>query len=148
MLLSTIDEKLVAAMREKNETMLSVLRMLKTAVKNKMIEKGSELGESEVLDVLGKEAKKRKESATVYRNNNRDDLAQEEEKEYDIIASFLPEQMNEETIKATILEVIASLSEEDKGKTGSIMRELMPKIKGKADGSVVNRILGEILSQK
>ena len=121
--------------------------MIKSAFKNKEIEIQKPLEEAEVIDVLGKEAKKRKESAQAYKDGGRDDLANQELEEYEILKKYLPEQLGEdavrEIVKATITEVGAS-SVADMGK---VIGAVVGKTKGQAEGGLISKLVKEELSK-
>ena len=148
-------------MQEKNELLLLVLRGLNAAFQNKEIEKRtklsknekdikkleelSKLNEEEMIDVIAGEAKKRKDSITEFKKGNRNDLAEKEEKELEILKKFLPEQISEEQIKKEAQRVIAEVGAVGPKDTGKVMSALMPAMKGKAGGSTVGKIVGELL---
>lgn len=138
------------AMREKDQDKLRVLRSLKSKILEKEIaerkEGKSELSDDQVGDVLMKAAKQRKDSIDQYESGNRTDLAETEKKELEIIESYLPEQMSEDDIRKLVKETIDSVGASDASDMGKVMGALMPKVKGKADGSVVNRIVREELN--
>jgi len=139
---SQIEESFKKALTERNEAGLSLFRMIKSAIKNKEIELGHELDDTEMTVLLEKEAKQRRDSIEQFKNGGREELAQKEQTELDIIASFLPEKMNEEEIRGIVKQVIGELE----GKTqdfGKIMGVVMAELKGKADGALVQKIVRE-----
>jgi len=169
-----IQQDLTTALREKRELELSVLRMLNAAITNKEkakrykiskekpelteAELGKESGllEDEVLEIISSEIKKRKEAALLFEKGKRMDLSEKEKEEAKILEKYLPEQLSEEEIKKLARDIIAalqaSLVPEEREKigikdTGKIMAGLMPKLKGKADGSLVSKIIRELLAQ-
>jgi uncharacterized protein YqeY len=135
-----IDNQLKTAMVEKNELVLAVLRMVKSAVKNAEIEKGHELDDEETLVVLEKQAKQRKDSIAQYEAGDRADLADREKKELELIEKFLPEKMGDEEVRKIVKEVIAGNAGADFGR---VMGTAMGELKGKADGGMVQRIVKE-----
>jgi uncharacterized protein YqeY len=135
-----VEKQLKTAMVDKNELVLSVLRMVKSAVINTEIEKGQELDDEEMLLVLEKQAKQRKDSIAQFEAGERKDLAEREKNELQIINTFLPDKMADDDIRKIVKEVIVGNKEADFGK---IMGLAMSELKGKADGSTVQRIVKE-----
>lgn len=141
-----INKQLVEAMKAKDELKTSTLRLVIAAVNNKRIEIGHELTGDEILEVIGKEAKKRKESIDAYKKAGRDELAEKESKELEILAVYLPEQMGDEQIAKIVDEVIAQTGAKGAGDTGKVMGAVMGKLKGQADGNAVSAIVAEKLA--
>ncbi len=142
MLLEKLTADLHQAQKANLSDRLSVLRMLLAQVKNREIEKRGKTGEStledtEVEEVLRREAKKRKEAAELFHKGGREDLADKEMKELATIETYLPAQMSEAEIEA----VVASVRASGAGDFASIMREAMKQLKGKADGATVQQII-------
>jgi len=148
--LEQIKADLKEAMRAKEELRLSVLRMMISALRNKEItlRKGEDvsLTDEQVLEVITSEVKKRKDSIKSYQDGGRDDLAENEKKEIEILSKYLPEQMTEEELEAVVDDVIKSKSENSTVAFGAIMGEVMSRVKGKADGSLVTTIVKKKLS--
>ena len=142
----TIEQDFITAMRDKNEVSMAVLRMLKSAVINKKIEKklpkSEELPELEVIAVIKSEVKKRKDSFASYQQADRIDLAQREDQEIKILEQYLPTQLAEEKIKKIITAVVQETGISD---FGQVMGAVMAKTAGQADGQVVSRLVKEIL---
>lgn len=145
-LLTTINEDVKTAMKARDKEKLSVLRMLKSALQNEQIKKGTELNEEEELSVLSREMKQRRDSLTEFKNADRQDLVEKLEKEIVIVESYLPKQLTEEELQSIVQEVIASVNATSTSDFGKVMGAIMPKVKGKADGNAVNRIVKEQLS--
>ncbi len=151
-ILKKINEDLVTSMKSKEEgsdLRTSTLRMMKSAIKNAEIAKRGkgELTEEDITGVLSTMVKQRKESVEQYLKANRNDLAEKENKEISIIQAYLPEQLSpkevDEIIKSTIQEAgITGMKD-----MGRLMKELMPKLKGKADGKLVSQHVKEILEK-
>jgi hypothetical protein len=148
MLLEQLSASLKEAMVAKDEFKVSLLRMIMAAVHNKEIEKGKDKGltEDDVMDVLKKELKKRKESADAYASANRPELAQKETKEAEFISGLLPAQMAESEIEAIVLEVLKDFENPSQKDFGIIMKKAMEKIAGRADGSSVSAVIKKHLS--
>ena len=145
-LLTTINEDVKTAMKARDKETLSVLRMLKSALQNEQIKKGTELNEEEELSVLSREMKQRRDSLTEFKNADRQDLVEKLENEIVIVESYLPKQLTEEELQSIVQEVIASVNATSTSDFGKVMGAIMPKVKGKADGNAVNRIVKEQLS--
>ncbi|MCI9034000.1 MAG: GatB/YqeY domain-containing protein [Lachnospiraceae bacterium] len=147
--MSKIDEiraEMVTAMKNKDKDRKDTLSMLLSALKNKAIDKRADLTEEEEYAVVKKEMKQTKETLELA-PPDRTDIKEQCEKRLAVLQEFAPEEMNEEAIKAAVQEVLTTLGMEtptakDKGK---IMKELMPKVKGKADGALVNQVVGGLL---
>jgi len=112
---------------------LKVLRMLTAAIKQKEIDERIELDDAEVLAVIDKMVKQRRESIEQYVAGGRPELAEAEQTEIDILADFLPEQLNEEELEAMIVAAIADSGAESMGDMGKVMAQLKPKVQGRAD---------------
>lgn len=133
-----IEEKMKEALKNQNTEVLSLFRMLKSAIKNAEIEKRAELEDADVIRVLEREAKQRRDSIEQYRAGNREDLANHEQSELEIIEEFLPQKMTEEEIRAEVKDIISKNPDQDFGR---IMGAVMFRLSGKADGSLVQKIV-------
>ncbi len=148
--MSKIDEiraEMVKAMKNKDKDRKETLSMLLAALKNKAIDKRADLTPEEEFEVVKKEIKQTKETMDLA-PADRTDIIDQCKARLAVLSEFAPEEMSEDAIRAVIREVIAGLGIEnptgrDKGK---LMKELMPKVKGKADGSLVNKLVGELLA--
>lgn len=137
---------LTTAMKEKNAQKLGVLRMMKAAFLNLQKAKpqaDSELSDEEVLITLSKEAKKRKESAAVFAQAGRPELAQQEEYELSVIESYLPQQLSDDEIRTIVRDRIAHA---EKKEFAAVMPLTMKELKGRADGNRVKAIVQECLA--
>lgn len=146
-----IPEDLKNALRNKNELELSVLRMLQAAIRNKEIEikRGKEfLTDEEVIEVISGEVKRRKEAVSEYTKANRQELADKEKAEVDILMRYMPKQMGEEEIRLETRNVIDEVNALSLKDIGVVMKNIMPRLKGRADGSLVNKIVREELEKK
>jgi uncharacterized protein YqeY len=141
----TIKEQLDAAMKDamraKDSLTLNAIRMVKTAIKNKEIELITQLDDQGVIGVMSTLAKQRKESAVAFREGNRLELAEKEEKELQVILDFLPQQLDEAEIKAIIEEVVAEVGATTAKDMGKVMKVLTPKMTGRADGRLVSELV-------
>ncbi|MFI5691998.1 GatB/YqeY domain-containing protein [Kribbella sp. NPDC051586] len=133
---------MTAALKARDDIRKSTLRMALTAITKAEVagKEARELSDTEIVDVLGSEAKKRRESVVAYREAGRAELADKEQAEADILAEYLPEQLTEDEIKTLVIEAIAATGAAELGPRGigKVMGALQPKVKGKADGSVVS----------
>ncbi|MBI2063139.1 MAG: GatB/YqeY domain-containing protein [Candidatus Yanofskybacteria bacterium] len=149
------------ALKEKDQLKRLVLGMLMTAVKNKELmkrqqlsktisdagelEKQSQLMDEEIIGVIGSEVKKRKEAMEQFKTGGRDDLAQKEKSELDILLTYLPEQLSEDGIRAEVQKTISELGAAGIKDMGKVIGAVMAKLKGKADGGAVSKIVKELL---
>lgn len=140
-------EDLKSAMREKDEVARGAIRLIRAAIQNAEIEKGRALDDAGELDVLARMAKQRRESIEAYRTHGREDLATQEEAELAVVSRYLPAQMDEDEIRALAMQTMSELGASGPGDRGKVMGKLMPQLKGKADGAVAARIVGELLEQ-
>jgi uncharacterized protein len=164
MLKTKIQEDLKAALIGKKELELSVLRMLLAAVNNKetekktkiwkekpnlapeKIQKEAELADEEIFDVIASETKKRKEAIELYEKGGRPELADKEKKEIVILQKYLPAQMSEDEIKKLVDAAIKKNGAKEIKEMGKVMGQITPQVKGKADMSLVSKIVKESLS--
>ncbi|THF72775.1 GatB/YqeY domain-containing protein [Cohnella fermenti] len=140
-----LNEDMKLAMRAQDKFKLSTIRMVRAAVKNQEIDLRRPLEDSEVLDILSREVKQRKDSLQEFQKAGRDDLANDLVAEIDIIAQYLPQQLNEEEIKAIVTQTIQETGASSKADMGKLMGALMPKVKGRADGKLVNQFVQQFL---
>ena len=143
----TLGNDLKEALRSKDERRKTTLRLALAAIHNAEIAKGKALEEGEVLAVLSKEAKQRRESAAMFAEGGREDLVDQENKELEILTEYLPEQLSEAEIEARAREVIDEVGAASAAQMGDVMRVLMTQMKGKADGQLVSTIVKRILSE-
>jgi hypothetical protein len=143
-----LDDDLKGAIKSSDKLKTSVLRMLKAAVKYKQIEKNRELSEEEIISVISTLSKQRRESIDLFSKGGREDLADKEKQELSIIQSYLPDQINPEELDRLIIEAIQESSAEGVKDIGQVMRLLMPRVKGSADGKVVNQRVKELLEKE
>jgi uncharacterized protein YqeY len=145
-----LKEKIISdlrdAMRSGENLKRDTLRLLDSAIKNTEIEKKKRetgLSEEEVLEVISRAVKQRNDSIKQFIDGGRPELAEKEQKELEILKTYLPEQMNEDEIRAVVKEIISAAGSVSPGDMGRIMGQAMGKMKGKADGNVVKKIVGE-----
>ncbi len=145
MLHTQIKEKIKEALKAKNELELSVLRGLSSAFTNELVANkkmpSDVLSDDEVLAVIKKQAKQRKDSIEQFRSGGRDELAQKEQEELAILSEYLPEEMGRGEVEKIAKAKKEELGVEDKSKMGILMGAIMKETKGKADGAVVKSVV-------
>ncbi|OIJ16152.1 hypothetical protein BKP35_04020 [Anaerobacillus arseniciselenatis] len=140
----TVDMK--EAMKNKEKQRLSVIRMVKSALQNEAIKLGKELTDDEALTVLNRELKQRKDSLHEFEKANREDLAKNVREEVVILNAYMPEQLSEEKVAEIVQQTIQEVGASTKADIGKVMGAIMPKVKGKTDGTIVNRLVQQYLS--
>jgi len=143
-----LDADLKSAMRAKDEVKLSVVRMLKSAIKYREIELMKPLDDAGVLGVISTEIKRRKDSVEQFTAGNRKDLADKEEGELKILQTWLPAQLSDEEIKKLVEAAVRKSGAQGPKDMGAVMKLLMPDTQGKADGKVVSELVKARLSGK
>ena len=142
----TIDRDFKTALKAKDEVRVSVLRMLKTAVKNKEVELKRRLETSEYLGVISNQAKQRRDSLEQFRSGGRDDLAEREQAELVILEGYLPSQLSEEELDAAVAEIIAESGAESPKDMGRVMKLFMSRYQGQVDGKAASAAVKNKLS--
>lgn len=163
MIADQIKQDLINSQKEKNEVAVSCLRMLRSSITNKEIEKRlkiveaspaieeSELGiqskliDEEIIEVISSEVKKRRDSITSFEAGGRGDLAEREKTEVDILKKYMPVEMTEEEIRNLVKDIIAKTGAKDIKEIGLVMKEVVPQTKGRSDGNLVGKIVREAL---
>jgi uncharacterized protein YqeY len=135
------------AMRDGDAHRRDTLRMVIAAVQNAAKEKREALTDDEALAVLTKQVKTRRESIKAFRDAGRDDLADKEQAEIDVLAPYLPEQLGEEEVRALVVEAVSATGASSPKDMGRVMGALMPKVKGRADGKLVSSLVNEELAK-
>ena len=143
-----IADEMRAAMKTREQTRVSTLRMLMAGMKNTQVEKGHELDDEEVLEVIAREAKRRRESMEAFEKGGRAELVEKEAAELAVLESYLPKRLSEEELRSLVDEAIAESGASSPKDMGNVMKVLMPKVKGRADGTAVSaavraRLAGE-----
>lgn len=143
-----LDQDLKVAMREKDTLKLSVVRMLKSAVKYREIELMKPLDDAGVLGVIASEVKRRRDSVEQYKAGNRQDLADKEEAEIKILQAWLPQQLTLEELRARVDAAIAQTSAKGPKDMGAVMKALLPEVQGRAEGKTVSDMVKALLAGK
>lgn len=146
----SIKEKLMqdlkAAMKSHDKIKKDTITMVCAAIKQIEVDKRVDLSDEEVIDIISKQYKERVSSIDEFKRGGRDDLVAQTEEEIKIILEYLPKQLTDEELEDIIKEAIEKLSITDKKQIGELMKEVMPKVKGKADGKKVNSIASKYLN--
>jgi len=133
-------------MKSGDKVRLATLRLLTAAIKNRQIDKGGALDDAEALEVVRLATKQRREAIALARQYSREDIAQQEEQELAILEAYLPEQLSTDDLIQRIDAIIQELGATSDKDLGRVMRALMPAVKGRADGTTVNRLVRERLA--
>jgi len=155
-----INQDFKDAFKAKEEKKVGVLRMLNASIKNREVEKRtklskteapgdlekeSQLNDEETLAVIASEVKRRKDSIEQFKSGGRPELAAQEEQELKILEAYLPQQMSEEELRSIVAESIKESNASGSQDFGKVMKVLMPRVKGKADGGLASKVVKELL---
>ncbi|MEJ1323942.1 GatB/YqeY domain-containing protein [Latilactobacillus sakei] len=145
-LLEQLSSDLKTAMKAKDKLRLTVIRSLKTALTNAKISAGQDLSSDEELSVLSSQVKQRKDSLAEFEKGDRADLAEQTKAEIEIVQAYLPEQPDEAAVIVIVDEAMQATGATGKADFGKVMQYVMPKVKGRADGAMVNQVVKSKLS--
>jgi hypothetical protein len=140
-MIDRVKNDLKTAMKAREQFRVDTLRMLLSELKNGAINKRADLDEHETLTILTREVKKRREAAESFRNGARLELAEKEEAEAELLTAYLPEQLDEDAVRAIVRAAIAELNPQSPKEMGNVMGQVMPKLKGKFDGKATSAIV-------
>ncbi len=143
-----INNDLTSAMKAKKEPELRTLRLIKAELIKKQKESGAELTDEVALSVLQTLAKKFKDSIDAYMQGGRKDLVEKEQSELAVLTGYLPDQMSEADVRREVGDILDTFTDEQRGNFGEIMKAVMERLKGKADGGVVTKVVKELLAKK
>lgn len=138
-------EDLKASMKNKDIIRKNTITMIRAAIKQKEVDERIELDDEGILEIISKQLKEKKNAVEDFKNGQRQDLVEQTEKEMEILLEYLPKQLSEEEIKEIVMETIKEVNTSSIKDIGLVMKSVMPKVKGKADGNTVNRIVRQIL---
>lgn len=141
-----LSEEMKSAMKAKDALKLSSIRLILSAVRNREIDLKKELDDQGIVEVVASLVKQRKESIKVYSDAGRADLAEKEERELSCLLEFLPQQLTEDEIGELVLQAIAETGAQGAKDMGKVMKALMPKVAGRADGRLVNETVRQKLA--
>jgi uncharacterized protein YqeY len=139
-------DEMKTAMKARDEVRLSAIRMVRASVKNREIDLGKELDDSEAVQVIASLAKQRRESIKLFQEAGRNDLVSKEEKELAVLLEFLPGQLSNDEIAEIVANAITESGAQGLKDKGKVMKIVMPKVSGRADGQAVNEIVSRMLS--
>ncbi|VEJ35236.1 glutamyl-tRNA(Gln) amidotransferase subunit E [Aedoeadaptatus ivorii] len=142
----TLMQDLKTAMKEKNKKTKDTITLVRAAIKQKEVDERIELDDEGVLKILSKQIKERRGSIEEFEKAGRDDLVRETEEEIQILMRYMPEQLSEEELEKLVREVMAEHDITEKKQIGLLMKNIMPKVQGRADGKAVNAIVNRILN--
>ncbi len=149
---STLQERLTSdlrqAMRDRDTLRVSTLRLMKAGVQNEEIARRKALDDGAVLEVLSRQAKQREDSIDQFRKANRLDLVEKEEAELEIVKAYLPQQLSTEEIETLAKQAVQEVGARGPTDRGKVMGRLMPQVRGRADGAVVNAVVSRLLESQ
>lgn len=141
-LLDQMNQDMKQAMKQKDKEKLNVIRMVKASLQNETINLGKDtLSEEEELTILSRELKQRKDSLQEFKSAGRNDLVESLDVEINILQEYLPKQLTDEELEAIVQSTIQEVNATSKKDMGKVMSAIMPKVKGKADGSQINKLV-------
>ena len=141
-----IQESLWAAIRHREKIQVEILRLLLSDIKNVEIAEQKPADDVKVIEIINKQVRRHRESIEAFKQGNRNDLVAQEETELEILIGFLPKQMGHDEIVAAARQAIDSVGAKGSGDRGKVMSQLMPQLKGKADGKTVSDIVSQLLT--
>jgi len=142
-----LTEDLKQALRQKDERRKSAIRLAMAAIRNAEIEKRRELDDGELLQIIAKEVKQRRDSIAEFAKAGRQDLIDQEKAELEVLLAYLPRQMTREEIEEAARRVIQEVGATGLSQMGEVMRRLMPQVKGRADGRLVSEVVRALLTE-
>ena len=140
-----LEDDIRQSMRDRNQARLDALRFLKSAVQAAEKTGGESLDDGRMLDVVAKQVNDRRESIRMFREGNRTDLVSKESAELQVLEEYLPPQMSREELESLIQDLVSQVGATSIRDKGKLMGRLMPQVKGKADGAIVNELATQIL---
>jgi uncharacterized protein YqeY len=143
-----LSEDQKSAMKGGETLKIGVLRLLRTRIKERAVQKRDDLSDDEIYKVIMSEAKKRQEAIDLFEQGGRGDLADREKQEIEFLKSYLPPMLSDDEVKALILEAIKEVEAKTPQDLGRVMKVLMPKVTGRTEGSKVNKIVKTLLSEQ
>lgn len=146
MLRDRLTEEMKGAMKARDDIRLSVIRLIRSSVKNREIESRHELADGEIIEVISTLVKQRRESIRMFGEAGRADLVEKEEKELAVLLTFLPQQLTREEVESLVAKVVADCGAQGPKDMGKVMKAIMPHVAGRADGSLVSTVVKEKLA--
>lgn len=145
-LIEQLQQDMKSALKNKEKEKLATIRLVRAAIKRAEIDNQGPLNEDQVLDVILREVKQRREAIQEYEKAHRQDLVEKEKAQLAVLESYLPKQLTEEELEQLLRETIEELGVTSKKEIGKVMKTVMPKVKGRADGKVVNQLAQKLLN--
>ncbi len=145
-ILPKIDEELKSALKAGDKLKATVLRGLKSDIQYRQIDLGRDLTDEDILATLQSAAKRRRDSIEQFKKGGRDDLVDKESRELELIEGYLPEQLSEDKIREHIQASLEATGASSPAQMGAVMKDLMPRLKGQADGKLVSQLVRQMLS--
>lgn len=142
----TLMQDLKTAMKNKDKRTKDTITMVRAAIKQKEVDDHVELNDDDVIQIIAKEIKERRGSIEEFQKAGRDDLIESTKVEIDVLLNYMPEQLSEEELEAMIRKVMEENNITEKKQMGLLMKSIMPKVQGRADGKAVNAIVNRILN--
>ncbi|WP_274363255.1 GatB/YqeY domain-containing protein [Paenibacillus thermotolerans] len=141
-----LNEDMKQAMKSGDKFALGVIRMIRSSIKNVEIDQRRTLNDDEVMDILNREIKQRRDALQEFEKAGRDDLAENAKAEVEVIQRYMPQPLTEQELQSIVAETIQEVGASSKADMGKVMSALMPKVKGRADGRLVNETVQRLLS--
>ncbi len=141
-----LEAEMRSAMKEKDRERLSVLRMIRSEIKNLEIQEGQPLEDEAILTLISKAAKQRREAIAQFQKGGRDDLVQQETRELQIILEYLPQQLSPDELKQVIEKAVSAVGATSVKDMGAVMKQVMADVGGRADGKEVQQLVRDLLS--
>lgn len=138
-------EDLKSSMKNKDTIRKNTITMIRAAIKQKEVDERIQLDDDGIIEIISKQLKEKKNVIEDFKRGQRQDLVEQTEKEMEILLEYLPKQLSEEDIRRIVMETVKEVNASSIKDIGLVMKSVMPKLKGKADGSTVNKIVKEIL---
>jgi len=138
-------EDLKSSMKNKDTIRKNTITMIRAAIKQKEVDERIQLDDDGIIEIISKQLKEKKNVIDDFKRGQRQDLVEQTEKEMEILLEYLPKQLSEEDIRRIVMETVKEVNASSMKDIGLVMKSVMPKLKGKADGSTVNKIVKEIL---
>lgn len=140
-----LTEDMKAALKAGDSLKVSVIRLVKSEIRNTEIAKGQTLTDDDILQVISRETKRRREAIEQFTKGGRNDLVEKETAELEVLSQYLPQQLDEAEIAGIAREVISELHATSKADKGKVMSALMPRVRGRADGRLVSEVVDRLL---
>lgn len=142
-----LTDDLKQAIKSGDTVKRSIIRLVMASISNAEIAKRGDIEDSDILGIIAKEVRQHEESIDSFKKGNRQDLVEKEEAEMAILKGYMPQQMSREEVVEAARQVIGEVGAQGPSDKGKVMQQIMPRLKGKADGRVINEVVTELLSR-